>query len=162
MWGITPDFRPIIVPKWDKCEQMFLGEFTHSIDSKGRLTIPAKFRGDLAAGLVVTRGFDRNLMMFPLSSWKTLAEEMMSRPLSDLDMRTFRRRVFSAAMDLAPDRQGRILLPQYLRDFAGIDDEVVITGMYNYLEIWSVETWENERDAIENSDDAARWSALGI
>lgn len=140
---------------------MFLGEFTHTIDDKGRLTIPARFRGDLAAGLVVTRGFDRNLMIFPLSGWQEMAERIISRPLADESVRSFRRRVFSGAVDLTPDRQGRIVLPSYLREFAGIDGEVVVAGMYNYLEIWSVESWVSVRETIEDSD-ADRWDDLGI
>lgn len=141
---------------------MFLGEFTHSIDDKGRLTIPAKFRGELAAGLVVTRGFDQNLMVFPLKEWETLAEKIAQRPLSDQSARAFRRRVFSGAMDLEPDRQGRILLPQHLREFAGLNGEAVIAGMFNYLEIWSAAAWQPVRQEIDNSDDAARWEDLGI
>lgn len=141
---------------------MFLGEFTHTIDDKGRLTIPAKFRGQLAAGLVVTRGFDQNLMLFPLDGWQELAERIAQRPLSDQGMRTFRRRLFSGAIDLEPDRQGRILLPQYLRDFAGIDNEVVVAGNFNYIELWSTENWAAVRAGIENSSDAARWADLGI
>jgi MraZ protein len=140
---------------------MFLGEFTHTIDDKGRLTIPARFRGDLAAGLVVTRGFDRNLMIFPLAGWQEMAERIISRPLADESVRSFRRRVFSGAVDLTPDRQGRIVLPSYLREFAGIDGEVVVAGMYNYLEVWSVESWESVRETIEDSD-ADRWDDLGI
>ena len=97
---------------------MFLGEYTHSIDDKGRLTIPAKFRGELATGLVVTRGFDTNLMVFTLVGWQELAEKIAAKPLSDPSTRAFRRRVFSGAIDLAPDRQGRILLPANLRSFA--------------------------------------------
>ena len=141
---------------------MFLGEFTHTIDSKGRLTIPAKFRGLLAAGLVVTRGFDQNLMLFPLDGWEELAERIAQRPLSDESTRAFRRRVFSGAIDLTPDKQGRILLPQYLREFAAIEDEVVIAGMYNYLELWSTVQWDTVRQSIENNSDAARWEDLGI
>lgn len=141
---------------------MFLGEYTHTIDGKGRLTIPSKFRGMLAAGLVVTRGFDQNLMIFPLDGWKGLANRIEERPLSDEDMRAFRRRVFSGAVDLVPDKQGRILMPSYLRDFAGIDGEVVIAGMYNYLEIWSSEAWKKVRESFESDDDATRWEDLGI
>ncbi len=141
---------------------MFLGEFTHTIDDKGRLTIPAKFRGALASGLVITRGFDRNLMLFPLDGWKDLADAIAAKPLGDEGVRSFRRRVFSGAIDLVPDRQGRIVLPQFLREFAGIDSEVVITGMYSYLEIWNVEVWWAERAQVESSDDASRWDALGI
>ncbi len=141
---------------------MFLGEFTHTIDNKGRLTIPAKFRGLLAAGLVVTRGFDQNLMLYPLDGWQRLAERIAERPLADEDMRAFRRRVFSGAADLTPDRQGRILLPQYLRDFARIDGEVVIAGLFDYLEIWSAADWQTVRQSIEEGGDAARWEDLGI
>ena len=141
---------------------MFLGEFTHTIDDKGRLTIPAKLRGLLAAGLVVTRGFDQNLMLYPLEGWRELARRIAERPLSDEDMRAFRRRVFAGAVDLTPDRQGRILLPQYLRDFAAINNEVVIAGMFDYLEIWSIEAWQSVRESIESSSDAARWEDLGI
>ena len=141
---------------------MFLGEYTHTIDDKGRLTIPAKFRGGMASGLVVTRGFDQNLMVFPLSGWQDMAERILSRPLGDESVRTFRRRVFSGAVDLVPDRQGRIVLPVYLREFAGIDGEVVVAGMYNYLEVWSVSYWKTLRELVENNSDAARWDDLGI
>lgn len=141
---------------------MFLGEYTHTIDEKGRLTIPAKFRGLLASGLVVTRGFDQNLMLFPLDGWQELAQRIAARPLADEDMRMFRRRVFSGATDLLPDRQGRILLPPYLRDFAGINGDVVIAGMFHYLELWSTDAWTAVRQSIERQDDASRWQDLGI
>jgi len=141
---------------------MFLGEFTHTIDNKGRLTIPAKFRGELAAGLVVTRGFDQNLMLFTLEGWQELADRIAQRPLADEDVRAFRRRVFSGAVDLEPDRQGRILLPPYLREFAAIEGDVVIAGMYNYVELWSATAWEAVRDSINDSSDAARWEDLGV
>lgn len=141
---------------------MFLGEFTHTIDDKGRVTIPARFRGDLAAGLVVTRGFDQNLMVFPLSEWQEVAERIAARPLSDESVRAFRRRVFAGAVDLTPDRQGRIVLPQYLREFAGIADEIVIAGMFNYVELWAATAWQSVRASVEENDDASRWQALGI
>lgn len=141
---------------------MFLGEYTHTIDDKGRITIPAKFRGELAAGLVVTRGFDRNLMVFPRDEWEALAARIAERPLGDESVRLFRRRVFSGADDLTPDRQGRIIVPQYLRDFAGIDGEVVIAGMYNYIELWSTESWQSVRETVEDNDDARRWEGLGV
>ena len=141
---------------------MFLGEYTHTIDEKGRLTIPAKFRGLLASGLVVTRGFDQNLMLFPLDGWQELAQRIAARPLADEDMRMFRRRVFSGATDLLPDRQGRILLPPYLREFAGINGDVVIAGMFHYLELWSTDAWTAVRQSIERQDDASRWQDLGI
>ena len=141
---------------------MFLGEYTHTIDEKGRLTIPAKFRGELASGLVVTRGFDDNLMVFPLGEWKDLAKRIIERPIGEDDVRTFRRRVFSGAVDLSPDSHGRIVLPPYLRDFAGIDGEVIVAGLYNYIEVWSTKAWNKVRLTIEQSSDAARWADLGI
>ena len=146
----------------DKSDRMFLGEYTHTIDDKGRVTIPAKFRGELAAGLVVTRGFDQNLMVFTANEWEALAENIAARPLSDESVRAFRRRVFSGAVDLTPDRQGRIVLPGYLREFADIDDEVVIAGMFNYVELWSTEAWQEVRESIEDNNDATRWEDLGI
>ena len=141
---------------------MFLGEHTHTIDDKGRLTIPAKYRALLAKGMVVTRGFDQNLMLFPIDGWEELAARIAQRPLADESVRAFRRRVFSGAIDLTSDKQGRILLPPYLRDFAGINGEVVVAGMFNYLEIWSTDGWETVRASIEDNNDAARWEDLGI
>ncbi len=141
---------------------MFLGEFTHTIDDKGRVTIPARFRAELAAGLVVTRGFDRNLMVFPLAEWQEMAERVAARPVSDESVRAFRRRLFAGATDLEPDRQGRIVLPQYLRDFAGIDGEVVVAGMYNYIELWDAGAWGDVRKEVEDNDDVSRWHVLGI
>jgi MraZ protein len=141
---------------------MFLGEFTHSIDDKGRLTIPAKFRGKLADGLVVTRGLDRNLLVFTMDGWEELAEKIVQRPLSDRSARAFSRRVFSGAIDLVPDRQGRILLPAHLREFANLGDEATVIGMYTYAEIWNPVAWNPVRDDIENNDDIERWENLGI
>jgi len=143
-------------------ERMFLGEFVHTIDDKGRLTIPSKFRGRLANGLVVTRGFDQNLMIFALDEWQRMAEGILTRPLGDEEVRTFRRRVFSGAVDLVPDRQGRIVIPTYLRDFAVIDSEVVVNGMYNYVEVWNTNSWLTVKVSIENNKDSTRWDDIGF
>lgn len=139
---------------------MFLGEYSHNIDSKGRLTIPAKFRGALATGLVVTRGFDQNLMVYSLAEWNNLAAKIAAQPLSDERVRAFRRRVFSGATDLTPDRQGRILVPKHLRDFADINGEVIIAGMFDYVEIWGVKAWQAVREAAEGT--TQQWADLGI
>lgn len=141
---------------------MFLGEFLHSVDAKGRLTIPSRYREALADGVVVTRGFDENLMLFSRQEWDALAQKIAERPLSDPSVRTFRRRVFSGATDLNPDKQGRILLPQYLRDFAAINGDVVIAGNFNYVELWSANAWQRIRSSIESNDDSGRWEDLGI
>jgi MraZ protein len=141
---------------------MFLGEYTHTIDDKGRLTIPAKFRAELASGMVVTRGFDNNLMVYPLGEWEKLAQEILQKPQTEARIREFRRRVFSGAVDVEPDRQGRILVPPYLREFAGLENEVVLVGMFNYIEVWHTAVWTTVRQQIENNDDTARWADLGI
>lgn len=141
---------------------MFLGEYKHSIDEKGRLTIPAKFRSELDAGLVVTRGLDRNLLVFTMGEWEVLAQKIAEIPISDRSARAFSRRVFSGAVDLVPDKQGRILLPATLREFANLGDEAVIIGMYSYGEIWNAEAWNPVRDDIESNDDYERWENLGI
>ncbi|HFC11411.1 MAG TPA: transcriptional regulator MraZ [Anaerolineae bacterium] len=141
---------------------MFLGEYKHTIDDKGRLTIPAKYRGELAAGLVVTRGLDQNLVIYTLEGWKELAGRITSQSLSNPKMRDLRRRLFSAAVDLRPDRQGRILIPQQLRAFAGIDAAVVVAGMYDYAEIWGIDQWQQRREQIENPVDDTYWEDIGI
>lgn len=129
---------------------MFLGEFTHTIDDKGRLTIPAKFRAELASGLVVTRGYDRNLMIYPLKEWQSLAGRVLAKPVTDPEVRDFRRRLFSGAVDVEPDRQGRVLLPPYLREFAELNGEVVVNGMFDYIEVWARSAWEEVRETIEH------------
>ena len=133
---------------------MFLGEYTHTVDDKGRVTIPARFRADLATGVVVTRGLDRNLTIYPLEEWRDLADKIMSKPMTDPSVRSFRRRLFAGAVDLELDRQGRILLPPYLREFADIDGEVVVVGNYNNIEIWNSAGWETARRDSEDDDES--------
>jgi MraZ protein len=124
---------------------MFLGEFNHNLDSKGRLTIPARYRMALEAGLVVTRHpTDRCLMLFPMSEWEKVAEKVNNLPLADPRVSLLRRVLFSAAEDLVPDRQGRILMSQRLRDHARISDEILIVGMSKFVELWNPHTW-NEK-----------------
>lgn len=139
---------------------MFLGEYRHTIDDKGRLTIPAKHRALFAPGMVITRGLDRNLLGYTLEGWDELAARIKNLPITDANSRTLRRRFFSGAVDLTPDKQGRILLPPYLRDFAGIESEAVISGMFDYIEIWSDDTWQPVRENIEGDDSS--WQDLGI
>lgn len=141
---------------------MFLGEYTHSVDAKGRLTIPAKFRAALMDGLVVTRGLERHLVIYPLSGWQTLAERIVAQPISQQRVRALRRRIFSQAVDLVPDKQGRILIPASLRTFADIDSEVVVVGNFDFVEVWAGDVWSRQRAAVEALDDAQAWEDLGI
>ncbi|MEA3339215.1 MAG: division/cell wall cluster transcriptional repressor MraZ [Chloroflexota bacterium] len=142
---------------------MFLGEFVHTIDEKGRLTVPAKFRDDLATGLVVTRGIDRCLAIYPLEEWEQLAEKVSTLPMTDRSARAFRRLVFAGASDAIPDKQGRVLIPPNLREYAGLDGEVIVTGLYAYIEVWNPDAWGEEREHVEGNDgNIEEWAALGI
>lgn len=142
---------------------MFLGEFAHTIDEKGRLTVPAKFRLGLAAGLVVTRGIDRCLAIYPMEEWEQLAERVSALPMTDRSARAFRRLVFANASDAIPDKQGRVLIPPGLREYAGLDGEVVVTGLNTYIEVWAPDAWGEERARVEgNGGNIEEWAALGI
>jgi MraZ protein len=129
---------------------MFLGRFGHNLDAKGRLAIPAKFRGELAEGVVVTRGIDRCLSVYPLAAWQTLAEKVSALSISDPDARQFKRMVFAEAVDETLDTQGRIVLPPELRRYASIDREAVVVGMNTYVEIWEPGRWESLSAAVED------------
>ncbi len=142
---------------------MFLGSFTHTLDDKGRLTIPAKYRPDLAAGVVVTRGLDRNLVIYPVAEWQRLSERIAQLPYTDKNARDFRRLVFAMATDTEPDKQGRILIPVELRQYAGIDGEAVVVGVNNYLEVWAPGAWQDLRESVEqDAGKAESWLTLGI
>jgi len=142
---------------------MFLGEFGHTIDGKGRMTIPSRFRPNLAAGVVVTRWLDGCLALYSAAGWESLAEQVNALPITDRRARDFRRFIFGGAVEAVPDRQGRVLVPAYLREYAGIEDEVTIVGMDTYIEIWNPETWQAVRQGFENDEaNAERWAELGI
>jgi MraZ protein len=125
---------------------VFYGEFLHSIDRKGRLILPAKFRETAKANFIekffVTRGLDKCLFMFSEEEWRSQETKFKSIPFTKQQARTFNRLYFSGAMEVIPDRQGRILLPQYLKDFAEIRKDVVIVGVSNRIEIWAKDKWQ--------------------
>ncbi|MBN1977959.1 MAG: division/cell wall cluster transcriptional repressor MraZ [Anaerolineae bacterium] len=142
---------------------MFLGEFIHTIDEKGRLTIPAKFRDELADGLIVTRGIDRCLAVYPIEEWNRLAEQVSALPLTDRLARAFRRLVFANASDAVPDKQGRILIPPRLREYADLDGEAIVTGLNTYVEVWNPDAWGEERERVEgNGVNIEAWKELNI
>jgi MraZ protein len=143
---------------------MFLGEYEHSVDSKGRMAIPAKFREELAAGLVVTRGFDQNLLLYPMAAWREVAERVNALPMAQPATRNLRRLLFASAADLEVDKQGRILLPANLREYAGIDGEAIVAGMDTFIEIWSKDRWQTVIDSFpaEGAAIAEQVAALGI
>jgi MraZ protein len=122
---------------------VFLGEYLHSLDDKGRLTIPSKLRNELAAGLVITRNPGGHcLLLMPIREWERIAARASALPLTDPRSALLRRALFSAAEDMVPDRQGRILLSQRLRDFAQIQSQVIVVGMNTYIELWDPTLWE--------------------
>jgi len=135
---------------------MFIGEYSHSIDEKGRLSVPVKFRADLATGAILTRGLDGCLWLYTVEEWQKIADEISALPITQKKARSFSRFVLSGAMDLNLDNAGRINCPKYLSDYAGIKSKVVITGMHSRLEIWAEEKWSKFRDEMEkNSDEVA-------
>lgn len=121
---------------------MFMGEFQHSLDEKGRLIIPAKFREDLGEKFVLTRGLDNSLFVYPMNQWKILEEKIKELPTSQADTRAFVRLFFSGAVEAEPDKQGRMILPQHLREHAKIERDVYIIGVSTKIEIWSKQIWE--------------------
>src|SRR5690606_24148624 len=120
---------------------MFLGEFQHALDDKGRLTIPAKFREGLGPRFIVTRGLDHCLFVYPPAEWQELEARLKSLPLTKADARAFVRFRFSGACECEPDRQGRIMLPPGLRQYAGLEKEAVVIGVSTRVEIWAAERW---------------------
>lgn len=129
---------------------MFLGRFSHNLDAKGRLAIPAKFRGALSHGLVITRGIDRCLSVYPMAAWQTLAERVSALSISDPNARQFKRMVFAEAVDEVLDAQGRVLVPPELRRYAEIDREAVVVGMNTYVEIWTPTRWDSLTATVED------------
>lgn len=120
---------------------MFLGEFQHSLDNKGRLTVPARMREELGDCFVATKGLDNCLFLYPLSVFKQLEEKVQQLPFTRPEVRGFARLLFSGASECEPDKQGRVVLPANLRDYAGIERDIVIIGVGNRVEVWSAEAW---------------------
>ncbi|MFH1868644.1 MAG: division/cell wall cluster transcriptional repressor MraZ [Candidatus Omnitrophota bacterium] len=134
---------------------MFYGEFTHTLDRKGRLIIPSRFRDALKEAYVeklyITRGLDKCLFMFAEEEWKSQETKFRSMPFTKSEHRKFNRLYFSGAQEAIPDKQGRILIPSYLKDFAGIKKEMVLIGVSNRIEIWSKELWKKYYEGSKES-----------
>jgi MraZ protein len=143
---------------------MFIGEYAHLIDEKGRLAIPSKMRRDIGSGAVITRGIDNCLWLFPKKEWQTLAEKLASLPLSDANSRAFSRLMLAGAMEVEFDTQGRALVPSYLRSYAGLAKNAVVAGLFNRLEIWDQKKWEEYKTKTEKATDqiAKHMADLGV
>jgi transcriptional regulator MraZ len=124
---------------------MLLGEYELKIDHKGRLAVPVRFREAFRGGMVLSRGFDKCLIAYTTAEWAKVAEKLASLPLTQLNTRRISRFTFSGAFDLEPDRQGRVIIPLTLRQYADIDDEVVAVGAYSHLQIWARKLWTAEK-----------------
>jgi MraZ protein len=143
---------------------MFIGEYTYSIDEKKRLAIPAKFRQLLGKKAVITRGLDNCLFLYPAKEWQNLATKLSKLPLSQADARGFARLMLTGAMDSKLDNLGRILVPDYLKEYALLKKKVVIAGVFNRIEIWDEGKWQEYKNKTEMAvgDIAERLKELGV
>jgi len=148
--------------KW--ITRMFIGEYAHTIDEKRRLAIPSKFRRALGKDAVITRGLDNCLFVFPSKEWNTLAEKLGSLPLGQSDARGFIRLMLAGAMDVSFDSLGRILVPDYLKEYASLKKQVIVTGVFNRLEIWDESLWQKYKNRSEKEigNMAERLGELGV
>ncbi len=141
---------------------MFMGEYNHTIDAKGRLIIPAKFREALGDSFVVTRGLDECLFVFPNEGWKVFEEKLSSLPVANKNARKFARFFLSGAGEVELDKQGRILIPSTLREYSGLEKEVVLIGVANRVEIWSKSKWEEVAVMDDMDEIAENMDELGL
>lgn len=128
---------------------MFIGEFSHNLDDKNRLIIPVKFRAALSEGVVVTRGLDGCLWLYPKSGFQKLAENISKLPITQANSRNFSRLMLSGAMDLELDKIGRVVLPNYLKEYSSIKNQVVMAGVYDRIEIWPADVWNKFKGDME-------------
>lgn len=142
---------------------MFIGEYQHTIDPKNRIFIPSKFREDLGERFVITKGLDNCLYAYPMDEWANLEQKLKSLPLTSKDARAFVRFIFSGAVDCTLDKQGRVIIPANLLEYADIKRDVVTIGVSTRFEIWSKEKWDDYNSSnIDFEEIAEKMSELGI
>jgi MraZ protein len=143
---------------------MFIGEYQHNLDSKGRIAIPVKFRREIGTGAIITRGLDHCLFVFSAKEWEMLAQKLNAMPFAKSDARAFARLMLAGAMEADIDKQGRVLIPDYLRNYSALKKQVIVAGVYSRLEIWDLESWRQYKSKIESSGDeiAEKLGELGI
>ena len=142
---------------------MFTGEYRHTVDDKGRIAVPAKFRAQLAEGAFVSRWLDACLAIHTRAGWDALAEKVAGLPITDQGSRLFQRFIFAGGVEAELDRQGRILLPAFLREAAGLDGEAVVVGSRDHAEIWAPSRWDDYRRALDDAQKLAQaFDGLGI
>jgi len=143
---------------------MFIGEYNHSVDTKGRMNVPAKFREDLGERFYITKGLDNCLFMFPETEWRVFEEKLKALPLTNRNARAFVRLFFAGATECTLDKQGRVNIPQSLRDHGQIEKDVIVIGVGTRVELWSESNWNeyNDPDNISYDDIAEQMADLGI
>ena len=143
---------------------MLLGEYKHNVDAKGRVSVPSKFRGDLGQSFVVTKGLDNCLYLYSKDEWKKFEDKLKNLPITSQEARSFVRFFFAGASECEVDKQGRINIPQNLREYARIQKDVVIVGVSTRAEIWNSENWDKytTSDSLDVSKIASQMSNLGI
>ncbi len=142
---------------------MFLGQHEHTIDEKGRLIIPARYREPLEAGAFITRGFDQNLIVLTASHFEQIYQRVNQMSMTDPSARSLRRLMFANADRVQFDKTGRILIPQFLREAAGLKNSVVVVGVGEFFEIWSAEQWVKQSEQLSDTEtNAQRFAALNL
>lgn len=143
---------------------MFIGEYQHIIDTKKRIAVPSRFREFFNGRAVVTRGLDNCLFLYTLEEWNKLAEKLNQLPVGQSSTRSFVRLMLAGASEVEMDKQGRVLVPDYLKSYAGLEKNVVIAGLYNRLEIWDESKWNSYKSGAEKNTDeiAEKLGELGV
>jgi MraZ protein len=165
-WGKCPFIAGVLPYEVGKSKKMFLGHYVYTLDSKGRLTIPSRFREELTGSVVVTRGLDRCLAIYPMEIWEEIAQKVNALPITSPQGRALRRIFFADAVDVDPDRQGRILIPERLRTYAGLHTsrETVVVGLNRFMELWEPQAWDaqNTQQVEMMEENPALWENLPI
>ena len=143
---------------------MFIGEYNATIDEKGRISIPSKFRNNLKSKVVITKGLDESLFLYTEEEWLKLAEKLASLPIATANTRAFSRMMLAGAMDCELDKQGRVILPSYLKEFAKMQKKIVFAGLFNRIEIWSEELWNQYKSQTEKDSTsiAEQLGSIGV
>ncbi len=132
---------------------MLIGEYTHTVDDKNRISLPVKFRKELGRKIVVTHGLDNCLFLYPEKEWATISAKLSQLGIGQANMRGMSRFMLAGAVEVEVDAIGRILLPDFLKEFAKVDSKVVFTGVYNRVEIWNEKRWREYKKRIETEAD---------
>lgn len=143
---------------------MLIGEYTHTIDDKNRLSLPAKFRSEMGKKVVLAKGLDKCVAVFTLKSWQTVAEKLSESSMLQADNRSFNRFMFSGAVEAEVDAIGRILVPDFLKEWAGLSSKVFVIGVQSRAEIWNSSAWEKHKDVVEKQADilAEKLGGIGV